>query len=127
MSDLKFKQALVSRLLPQGAPSLSVKVVEIRTGAGPAVLWLSARQLCYLGSHAPESGEIMVFCLADCLKADEEDRKCDHATLVAAKESGVEVDSVKGDLAETENPFSDDQASSEWEERQNTNSGADRC
>ena len=31
---------------------------------------------------------------------------------------GVEVDSVKGDLAETENPFSGDEASSKWEERQ---------
>ena len=74
---------------------------------------------------------------ADSLKADEEDRKTDHATLFAAKENegvatltatietnfrqgdlGVEVDSVEGDLAETENSAADDGASSAWEERQ---------
>ena len=74
--------------------------------------------------------------LADSQKADEEDRKSDHATLVAAKEFevttlmatietnlrqgdfGVEVDSMKGDLAETENSLAGDEASSQWEERQ---------
>ena len=59
--------------------------------------------------------------LAESLKADEEDRKTDHAPLVAATENqevatltatiqtnlrqgnlAVEVDSMKGDLAETE-------------------------
>ena len=74
--------------------------------------------------------------LADSQRAYEEDRKSDHATLVAATESevatltvtietnlrqgglGVEVDSMKGDLADTENSLTVDEASSEWEERQ---------
>ena len=78
-------------------PALNVKEMEVQTSADPAVLWLRARQLCYLGGHAPESGEIigvlqklkddMSTDLADSLKADEEDRKSDHATLVAAKEN----------------------------------------
>ena len=29
------------------------------TSADPAVSWLRARQLCHLGSHAPESGDII--------------------------------------------------------------------
>ena len=75
--------------------SFEVKVMEIPTSADPAVLWLRARQLCYLGGHAPQSGEIvgilkklkdgMPTDLADSLKADEEDRKTDHAPLVQAK------------------------------------------
>ena len=73
--------------------------MEIQTSVDPAVLWFRARQLCYLGGHAPESGEIIGICrslkddmsadLADSLKAGEEDRKSDHATLVAAKENEV--------------------------------------
>ena len=59
--------------------------------------------------------------LADSLKADEEERKTDHAPLVAATENlrhgdlGVEVDRVKGDLAETENSHAGDKSSSEWD------------
>ena len=69
--------------------------------------------------------------LADSQKAVEEDRKSDHAIVVAAEENqvatltatietnlwqgdvGVEVDSVEGDLAEVENPFAGDEASSD--------------
>ena len=60
------------------------------TSADPAVLWLRARQLCYLGGHAPQSGEIigvlkwkddMPADLSDTLKADEEDCKTDRAPL----------------------------------------------
>ena len=56
----------------------------------PAVLWLSAAALLYLGGHAPQSGEIidplklkddMPADLADALKADAEDRKTDRALL----------------------------------------------
>ena len=62
-------------------------MMEIETSADPAVLWLRARQLCYLGGHVPQSGEIVGILqklqddtdLADSLKADEEDRKTDHA------------------------------------------------
>ena len=107
--------------------------MEFQTSADPAVLWHRARQFCCVGGHAPESGEIigilqklkddMSAHLADSQKADEEDRKSDHATLVQAKENevatltatiepnlqqgdlGVEVDRVEGDLAETENLF----------------------
>ena len=77
-------------------PSLNVQVMEIQTSAGPAVLWLRARQLCYLGGHALESGEIigilklkddMSADLADFLNPDEEDRKIDHGTLVETKEN----------------------------------------
>ena len=59
------------------------------------------------------------------------------ATVTATTETnlrhgdlGVEMDSVKGDVAETENSNAGDKASSEWEEecrREPTNSGADRC
>ena len=89
--------------------------MEIQTSADPAVLWLKARQLCHLGGHAPESGEIMGILqklkddmsagLADYQKADEEGRKSDHATLVAAKENEVakltatiETNLMQGDL-----------------------------
>ena len=57
--------------------------MESETSADPAVLWLRARQLCYLGGHVPQSGEIvgilrklkddMPTDLADFLKAGEED------------------------------------------------------
>ena len=118
--------------------------MEIQTSAGPAVLWLRARQLCYLGGHAPESGEMigrqtlmddMAADLADSLKAGEEDRKTDHAPLVQVKENEVDmltatietdlrqgdletgVDGMKGDLTETETKGNE--ALSEWEgERQ---------
>ena len=91
---------------------------------------LRARQVYYLGGHAPESGEIignrqklkddMPADLADSLKADEEDCMTDHEPLDAAKEKevatlkattethlqqgdiGTEVDHVKGDLTETD-------------------------
>ena len=103
--------------------------MDIQTSAELAVLWLRARQLCYLGGHAPQSGKIigilkfkdgMPTRLADSLKADEEDRKSDHAPLVAAKDNEVAivtatietnlrqgdletgVDGMKGDLTETE-------------------------
>ena len=74
--------------------------------------------------------------LAYHLKADEEERKTDNAPVVAATENevvtvaatietklwhgdpGVAADSVKGDVAETENAVAGDEASSEWEERQ---------
>ena len=80
----------------QTSGGLNVKGVEIQASAGPAVLWLRARQLCYLGDHAPQSGEIIGLPklkddvhtdLADSLKADEEDRKTDHAPLVSVKEN----------------------------------------
>ena len=77
----------MSRLLAQGASPLNVKVMEIQTSADPAVLWLRARQLCYLGGHALESGEIIgiLQMLKDDMSADLADslRKSDHATLVA--------------------------------------------
>ena len=89
--------------------ALNVKVMEIETSADPAVLWLRARQLCYLGGHAPQSGEIiephpsppkskddMPADLADTLKADEEDRKTDRAPLVAVTEN-EEVATDDGD------------------------------
>ena len=72
--------------------------MEIQTSADPAVLWLRARQLCCLGGHAPQSGEIigrqklkdgMPANLADSLKGDEEDRKTDHAALVQVMENEV--------------------------------------
>ena len=62
--------------------------MEIRASVDPAVLWLRARQFCYLGGHAAQSGEIienpkskgdMPADLADSLKADEEDRETDYA------------------------------------------------
>ena len=79
-------------------PALKVKVMEIQSNTDPAVLWLRAPQLCYLGGHAPQSGDIvglhelqdgMPADLADSLEADEEDRKSEHATLVAATENEV--------------------------------------
>ena len=73
--------------------------MEIETSADPAVFGLRARQLCYLGGHALQSGEIvgilrklkddMPTDLADSLKADEEDRKTDHAPLVQVKANEV--------------------------------------
>jgi len=108
--------------------------------------------------YAPQSGEIIGILkqLKDSMSADlaaaqkaEADRKADHAALVAAKRKevatltatietkltrqgdlGVEVEGLKGDLAETKNSLAADQAlaaklglscgsqSSEWEERQ---------
>ena len=121
-------------------------VIEIQTSADPAVLWLRAGQLCCLGGHAPDGGEIIGILqklkdqisavLADSQNPDEVDRKSDNATLVAAKvtevatlsatietnlrqcDLGVEVDSTQGDLAETDNSLAGDEASSEREERQ---------
>merc|ERR1712136_271492 len=108
--------------------------------------------------YAPQSGEIIGILkqLKDSMSADlaaaqkaEAERKANHAALVAAKEKevasltatietkltrqgdlGVEVEGLKGDLAETKNSLAADQAlaaklglscgsqSSEWEERQ---------
>ena len=126
--------------------AMNVKVMEIQTGADPAVLWLRADQLCYLGGHALQSGEIvgilqklkddMPADLADSLKADKEDRKTDHAPLVAVMENEEvatltatmetnlrqgdlenRADGIKGDLTETETESNE--ASSKWaEERQ---------
>ena len=70
-------------------------MIEIQTSADPGVFWLRARQLCYLGGHAPESGEIGILKLKDdmpadlaySLKADEEDRKTDHSPLVAVTQN----------------------------------------
>ena len=45
--------------MAQGASALNVKVKEIQTTDVSTVLWLKARQLCHLGGHAPESGEII--------------------------------------------------------------------
>ena len=68
----------------------NVKVSDIQTSADPAVFWLRARHLCYLDGRAPQSGEIMGLlkledympaALANSLKADEEDRRRDHAPL----------------------------------------------
>ena len=64
--------------------------------------------------------------LADSLKADEEDRKTDHAPLVAATENAevatltatIETSLWQGDLETSVGSLSGDQASSEWEERQ---------
>ena len=54
---------------------------------------------------------------------EKEASKANRAGLTAATnlrqcDLGVEVDSVEGDLAETENSLAGDEASSEWEERQ---------
>ena len=72
---------------------------EIQTSADRAVLWPRARQLRYLGCYALESNEVigilqklkddMSADLADSQKVEEEDRKSDHATLVAVKENEV--------------------------------------
>ena len=79
-------------------PALNVKVMEIQISADPAVLWLRARQLCYLGGHAPQCEIIgmllnlkvgMPADLADSLKADDEDRKTDHAPLVVTENEEV--------------------------------------
>ena len=123
----------------------NLEVMDIQISADQAVLWLRAHQLCCLGGRAGESGEIIFYSkklkdgpsadLADYLNADEEERKTDNAPLVEAKENevaavtatietnlwghlGVAADSVKDDLAETENSVAGDEASSEWEERQ---------
>ena len=90
--------------------------MEIQTSLDPAVLWIRARRLWYLGGLAPHSDEIiwhsaeieggMHANLADSLKAEEEDRKTDHATLVAAKENEevatltakIETNLQQGDL-----------------------------
>ena len=56
---MKLKQALVNRLLAQGASALNVKVMEIQTSADPAVSWLRARQLCHLDGDTPQSGDGM--------------------------------------------------------------------
>ena len=71
-------------------------MLEIQTSADRAVLWFRPRQL---GAHAPQSGEIIgvlqkfdgwqLADLADFLKADEEDRKTDHAPLVQVKANEV--------------------------------------
>ena len=68
--------------------------MEIQTSAKPAVLWLRARQLCYLGGHAPQSGVIvgilqklkddMPADLADS-QADEEHRKTDREAILHSK------------------------------------------
>ena len=69
--------------------ALNVKVNEIQTSADPVVFWLRARHLCFLGGRALQSGELMGLlkllegcvpaALANSLKADEEDRRSDHA------------------------------------------------
>ena len=126
--------------------------MEIQTSADPAVLWPRARQLCYLGGHAPQSGEIigllklkdaMPADLADSPKADEEERKTAHAPLAAAKENevatvtatietnlrqgdlGGEVDSGNGYLAETENSLAGDEALKSARRAEPTDSGAE--
>ena len=88
--------------------------MEIQTSADPAVLWLRARQLCYL---APKDG--MPADLANSLKADEEDRKTDHAPLVVTENEEVatltatiETNLKQGDLETRLRSFSGDQASS---------------
>ena len=74
--------------------ALHVKVDEIQTNANPVVLWLRARQLCCLGGHAPESGDItgILQKLKDDVSADladsqkeKEASKANHAGLSAAK------------------------------------------
>ena len=94
--------------------SSGCQVMEIQTSADPAVLWLRARQLCYLG---PKDG--MPADLANSLKADEEDRKTDHAPLVVTENEEVatltatiETNLQQGDLETRLCSFSGDQASS---------------
>ena len=74
--------------------------MEIQTSADQAVLWLRARQLCCLGGHAPQSGEIcgLLKKLKDGMPADlaEEDCKTDHAPLVALTKN-VEVATLTAD------------------------------
>ena len=77
--------------------ALHVKVNEIQTSADPAFFWLRARHLCFLTTVVhPHSGEIMGLlkledympaALANSLKADEEDRRSDHAPLVAVADN----------------------------------------
>ena len=65
-------------------------------------------------------------CVADSQKADEKDRKTDHAPLVAATENDevatltatIGTNLRRGDLETGVGSLSGDQASSEWEERQ---------
>ena len=63
--------------------------MEIQTSADPAVLWLRARQLCYLGGQALQSGEIIgLQTLKDDMPADLADSlKTDEASLVRMKEN----------------------------------------
>ena len=92
------KKAGVTANLFEGSPALNVKVNEIQTSADPAVFWLKARHLCFLDGRSPQSGEIMGLlkledhvpaALANSLKEDEEDRRSDHAPLVAVTEIEV--------------------------------------
>ena len=109
--------------------------MEIQTSADPAVFWLRARQFCHLGGRAPQSGEIvgllklkddMLADLADTLKADEEDRKTDHAQHVAVTENvvvatvtaAIEMNLRQGDVETGTDSLPGDEALSEWEERQ---------
>ena len=89
-----------------------------------------------MGGHAPESGEIIDVLqklkddvsadLAHSQKADEEDRKTDHAPFVAAKENEkvdtrtatIETNPQQGDFETGVDSLTGGQASSEWEERQ---------
>ena len=117
-------------------PALNVKVMDSETSADPAVLWLRAPQLCYLGGHALQSGEIIGILqklkdvmpaeLADSQKGVEDDSKTDHAPLVAVTENEevatltatIETNFQQGDLQTGLGSLSRDQASSEWKERQ---------
>ena len=71
-------------------PALSVQVMEIQTSADPAVLWLRARQLCHLGSHAPQSGEIVGILqkLKDDMPADLADEGDDRDEPSAGRPQG---------------------------------------
>ena len=114
-----------------------------------AFLWLRALQLCYLGGHALESGEIigtlkmlkdgMPEDLADSLKSDAGDRKTDHAPLVTVTENEeiatltatIETNLRQGDLETWRPPLQATKRRPSLRRSarraEPTNSGVDRC
>ena len=109
-------------------------MIEIQPSVRDSSFGSGRAKLCHLGGHAPESGEIigipklkddMPADLADSLKADEEDRKTDHAPLVAVTENeevATLTATIGTNLETGAGSLSRDQASSEWEERQKSRS-----
>ena len=123
---MKFKQTRVnggSSHDPLTVASSEAKVVEIQTIADTAALWLSAPALPSR-RYAPQQKLKDARSSRQLLKADEEDRKTDHAPLVAVTatietnlwEGDLEtgMDGMRGDLTQMETESNE--ALSEWEE-----------